>query len=119
MRTLLAATGIAAAATIVGVGAYAAQSSSLDATSPTASTSIAVDDNGGLTDRDDRVEPGDDNGGLTDRDDRVEPGDDRDSGDGGESGDDGGNTSGDRDDDWDGDWDDRDSDDWDDDHDDD
>ena len=110
MRTLLAATGIAVAATVVGVGAYAAQS---PATTPTSSTAVTVDDNGGLTDRDDRVEPGDDrdvqggshgtspssspgpssspstspvasavddNGGLVDRDLRVETGDDRGSG---------------------------------------
>lgn len=101
MRTLLAATGVAVAATILGVGTYASQSDTVPSPAPT--TSLAVDDNGGTTDRDDRVEPGDDrdmegrmvspdaypsastspagedNGGETDRDNRVEPGDDRDS----------------------------------------
>ena len=62
MRTLLAATGIAVAAAIVGIGAYAAQSSSLDATAPAASTATATDDDGGRVDRDDRTEPGDDRG---------------------------------------------------------
>lgn len=58
MRTLLAATGIAVAATILGVGTYASQSDTVPSPAPT--TSLAVDDNGGTTDRDDRVEPGDD-----------------------------------------------------------
>jgi len=88
MRTLLAATGIAVAAIVVGVGAYAVQTSPTSA--PTGASAVAVDDRdvqGGTstTSASSSSSPStppaatvDDNGGLTDRDDRVEPGDDRD-----------------------------------------
>jgi hypothetical protein len=107
MRTILAATGVAVAATIVGVGAYAAQSSTLDVTSPAASTGTAVGDNPDMSGRDQGVGAGGDGDGVSggrDDDSHHDWDDDRDD-------DEGDHDEGDHDD---RDDDDRDHDDWDD-----
>ncbi len=88
MRQVLAATGVLAAALLVGVGAYVSQADS--AAAPTAGTSgstLVLDDSdrpASTSTPSPSASPtatsdtGDDNGGRLDRDLRTEPGDDRD-----------------------------------------
>ncbi|KRD45299.1 hypothetical protein ASE38_15145 [Cellulomonas sp. Root930] len=100
MKRMIVFTAAAALAAIPAAAGLAGNSSlrpSVPVDPPT--QAVVVDDRGGLTDRDDRTEPGDDrvvqggvpspsaspsattvddHGGSIDRDDRVEPGDDRD-----------------------------------------
>jgi hypothetical protein len=116
MRQILTAAGIAVAATVVGVAAYASQSPSQPADPVPVSSSATIDDSAQMQVSDlpataaspspsASVDGPDDNGGMTDRDLRVEPGDDRDVARDGDHQDDSWDDDH-GDDDWDDDWDD-------------